>query len=262
MLSDPSPSSTPVGSSVKTKIPRNKTAPLNPCFSPDNRWEIGVDEAGRGPLFGRLYVAGAILPKDNFRHDWMKDSKRFSSEKKIREVADYIKNNATAWTVQYAEAELIDEINIRQAVLKTMRECCRELITQIKSKFSNEEEPVNPARDFCLLIDGCDFPAYTVFDETSQTIVEVESHTIEGGDNLFSCIAAASILAKVERDKWIQDLCAEFPSLDEWYGLLGNKGYGTRKHMDGIELHGITVWHRKSYGPCKDRPMVDVEPVK
>jgi ribonuclease HII len=232
------------------KPKRNKTNVLNTYFREDNKWEIGVDEAGRGPLFGRLYVAATILPKDGFRHDWMKDSKRFSSHKKIKEVAEYIKTNAVAWTVRYAEAELIDEINIRQAVLRTMRECCRDLI-----------EKINP-NETCLLIDGNDFPPFTIYNPTSETLEEVESHTFEGGDNLYTCIAAASILAKVARDEYIDDLCKTYPILSTNYGIHKNKGYGTAEHMRGIREHGITCWHRKSYGPCKDAPLVDCYPTE
>jgi ribonuclease HII len=231
-----------------TKQPRNRTGPLKSRFREDDGgFEIGVDEAGRGPLFGRLYVAAAILPKCEFRHEWMKDSKRFSSQKKIREVAEYIKQNAVAWTVKYAESDTIDEINIRQAVLKTMRECCRDLIE--RTKCASEK--------FCLLVDGNDFPAYTHFDQETETLVEIESHTIEGGDNQYTCIAAASILAKVARDDWIAELCEAHPFLKEWYGIDRNKGYGTAEHMRGIQEHGITVWHRRSYGPCKTADVVD-----
>lgn len=75
---------------------------------------------------------------------------------------------------------------------------------------------------------------------------------IEGGDNTFSAIAAASILAKVARDEYIAELCATHPLLDERYGLLKNKGYGTKKHMDGIKAHGISEFHRKSFGICRE----------
>jgi len=220
----------------------SKSPLLNTCFNEENEWEIGVDEAGRGPLFGRLYVAATILPKTGFRHEWMKDSKRFSSQKKIKEIAEYIKTNAIAWTVKYAEPELIDEINIRQAVLRTMRECCRELIDKHDSDLNRG----------CLLIDGNDFPPFTVFNPTTETLEEIESHTVEGGDNLYTCIAAASILAKVTRDEYIANLCEENPILKEHYGIDKNKGYGTATHMQGIRDHGITKWHRKSYGPCKN----------
>jgi ribonuclease HII len=236
----------------KEKLPRNRTGPLKSQFSESSKLEIGVDEAGRGPLFGRLYVAGVILPKEpaakesgGFRHDLMKDSKRFSSHRKIREVAEYIKTNSVAWTVRYADSELIDEINIRQAVLKTMRECCRDLIEKTATV------------DVCLLIDGNDFPSYTQFDPVTETLVEIESHTVEGGDNQYTCIAAASILAKVARDDWIAELCETHQYLKDWYKLDKNKGYGTSEHMNGIREHGITCWHRKSYGPCKNAEMAD-----
>ena len=226
---------------LSEKPKRNKTGALNLFFREDSKWEIGIDEAGRGPLFGRLYVAATILPKTkDFKHEWMKDSKRFSSQKKIREVAEYIKSNAVAWTVRYAEAELIDEINIRQAVLRTMRECCRDLI-----------EKTGSGKDVCLLVDGNDFPPFTIFNPESETLEEVESHTVEGGDNLYTCIAAASILAKVARDDYIAELCKENPFLSTNYGIDRNKGYGTADHMRGIREHGITQWHRQSYGPCK-----------
>ena len=219
---------------------------LRPFFREDGCIEIGVDEAGRGPLFGRLYVAATILPKTGFRHDLMKDSKRFSSQKKIQEVAEYIKTNAIAWTVKYAEPEVIDEINIRQAVLRTMRECCRELVEKMTTQHT--DDTVSP---ICLLIDGNDFPPFTVFNPITETLEEIESHTIEGGDNLYTCIAAASILAKVTRDEYIANLCNEHPTLIEHYGIDKNKGYGTATHMRGIREFGTTQWHRKSYGPCK-----------
>jgi ribonuclease HII len=75
---------------------------------------------------------------------------------------------------------------------------------------------------------------------------------IEGGDNKYTSIAAASILAKVERDKYIEELCVENPELIELYGIDSNKGYGSKKHMDGIKKYGITKWHRKTFGICKE----------
>ena len=241
---------------TNTKSVRNKTNALNAFFREENKWEIGVDEAGRGPLFGRLYVAATVLPKNDFRHEWMKDSKRFSSQKKIREVAEYIKSNAIAWTVRYAEADIIDEINIRQAVLKTMRECCRDLVEKIQSIYNATANDIK--NGMCLIVDGNDFPAYTIFDPESETLVEIASQTVEGGDNLYTCIAAASILAKVARDDYIADLCYKHPMLVELYGIDKNKGYGTAEHLRGIREHGITEWHRRSYGPCKNVPHIDM----
>ena len=74
---------------------------------------------------------------------------------------------------------------------------------------------------------------------------------IKGGDNKYSSIAAASIIAKVARDKYIKDLCVEYPYLIERYSLDSNKGYGSKKHIDGIKKYGITEWHRKTFGICK-----------
>jgi len=240
----------------KNKPERNRTNILNTRFREDERFEIGVDEAGRGPLFGRLYVAATILPKTSsgettFKHEWMKDSKRFSSQKKIREVAEHIRSNAIAWTVRYAEPALIDEINIRQAVLRTMRECCRDLVEKLEG--NREDDPLQcPLQNrLRILVDGNDFPPFTVYNPVSETLEEIESHTVEGGDNLYTCIAAASILAKVARDDYIAELCNEHPSLVEHYGIDKNKGYGTAIHMRGIKEYGITKWHRTSYGPCK-----------
>jgi len=215
-----------------------------------HRWEIGVDEAGRGPLFGRLYVAAVVVPNTvqepnsaSFRYEWMKDSKKFTSEKKIGAVADHIKAEASFWTVKYAEPALIDEINIRQAVLRLMRECCVDLIQQIQH--TNPE--CDPHNDVYLLIDGNDFPIFTLFDESRNEPVVVQSETVEQGDNRYCAIAAASILAKVERDQYIYALCDQEEELDTKYGLRKNKGYGTKRHIEGLRMHGPSELHRKSF---------------
>jgi ribonuclease HII len=219
---------------------------LSSCYNPEFNYEIGVDEAGRGPMFGRLYVAGAVLPKDDsFRHDWMKDSKKFSSEKKIKTVSDYIKENAISYSIQYIEHDIIDKINIRKSVHRGMHESIREIFTKS-----------NVIRDNTfLLIDGNDFKPYTFYDEDREEICALPHETIEGGDNKYTAIAAASILAKVARDEYIYTLCEEYPQLVERYGLGKNKGYGTKQHLDGIREFGITQWHRKTYGLCKNAKM-------
>ena len=97
-----------------------------------------------------------------------------------------------------------------------------------------------------LLIDGNDFTPFVHNQKRYQHVC------IEGGDNTYSSIAAASILAKVSRDDYIAELCKTEPLLIEHYDLLKNKGYGTKKHMDGIKTHGITRYHRKTYGICRD----------
>jgi len=231
---------------MNTPKRKNTQIPLSPHFNESNDIEIGVDEAGRGPLFGRLYVAGIVLPKStsDFKFHLLKDSKKFHSSKKIKEVEQYIKENAIAWHVSFAEADEIDEINIRQAVLKHMRICCSSLLEKTNANIGTDLHKI------LLLVDGNDFPAFTKYDATKEEIVEIPSTTVEGGDNTYCAIAGASILAKVARDEYIEQLCDEYPELDEHYNLRKNKGYGTKAHIDGIKTHGITPWHRKSYSPC------------
>jgi ribonuclease HII len=191
-------------------------------------------------MFGRLYTAAVILPKDeSFRHDWMKDSKKIKSRTKMRELADYIKEHAIAWHIEFAEASLIDEINIRQAVLRSMRESIRQVLQKTSSD------------GVMLVVDGNDFPPYMVFDDTTETLREIPSVTVEKGDGTYSFIAAASILAKNAHDEYILDLCEQYPLLKTRYSLHENVGYGTAKHMAGIREHGITQWHRRSFGACK-----------
>ena len=227
---------------TNTKV-RAKPPSLQPYYDIVNQFEIGVDEAGRGPLFGRLYVAAAILPKDDsFRHGDIRDSKKYTSKTKITELSDYIKANSVAWAIHYIEADEIDKINIRQAVLKAMHECIRQAIQSTKGNVS----------DYFLLIDGNDFRPYTIFDETTGELQCYKHETIEGGDNLYTPIAAASILAKVARDEYVAELCEKHPELDARYKLSTNMGYGTKLHLDGILEHGITQWHRRSYGRCKE----------
>jgi ribonuclease HII len=230
----------------------------HPClakiYDEINHFEIGIDEAGRGPLFGRLYVAAAVLPKDNtFQHEKMRDSKTIKSRKKIQEIAEYIKEKAIAWHIHYVDASVIDTINIRQSVLMAMHECAKQVITQLQSiAITQPIEPLSTyEREYMLLVDGNDFTPHMIYDETTQTMREVPNETVEGGDNKYTCIAAASILAKNERDTYMEELCNTYPILNERYGLAKNMGYGTKLHRDGIEQYGITQWHRKTYGICK-----------
>jgi len=201
--------------------------------------EIGVDEAGRGPMFGRVYSAAVVLPQnDIFHYEWMKDSKKFTSKKKIKEVAEYIKENAVYWSVSYETEQCVDKVNIRNATHYAMHKA----ITEIVEK--------NPKDDFYLLIDGNDFKPYVKKSEESG-FHPLQHTCIEGGDNKYACIAAASILAKVSRDMYIEELCNQDNSLIERYDLQNNKGYGTKKHMDGIKEYGITEHHRKTFGICR-----------
>jgi ribonuclease HII len=214
--------------------------------SDTNIIEIGSDEAGRGPMFGRVYSGAVVLPKDDsFDHYKMKDSKKFTSKnsKKIQEVADYIKANAIAWAVEYEDERVIDDINILQATQSAMHKAIRNVMKQIKDLDTN---------NLFLLIDGNYFKPLTIVNKQTNRIENAKFETIEGGDNKFTSIAAASILAKVERDKYIEELCVQNPELIERYGIDSNKGYGSKRHMDGIREYGITKWHRRTFGLCKE----------
>ena len=238
---------------TKTTRTRKIQEPLKKYFYEDlNKIEIGVDEAGRGPLFGRVYTGAVILPKDDsFDHFKMKDSKKFTSKnsKKINEVAEYIKEHAIAWAVEYEDEKVIDEINILQATQSAMHKAIKNVINQLAKKTDVLDPNFN---NLLLLIDGNYFKQLTVLNQTKTKLVTISYETVEGGDNKFTAIAAASILAKVERDKYIDDLCKENPELIERYGIDSNKGYGSKKHMDGIKTYGITKWHRRTFGLCKE----------
>ena len=210
-------------------------------------YEIGVDEAGRGPMFGRVYVGAVVLPKvGDFSR--IKDSKKFTSKKKIREVAEFIKETAIAYSVQYIENDTIDKINIREAVLLGMEKSITDVMQIIKT---HDKKQLTAPSSTLLMIDGNDFRSYVDYDETTGELREIPHVTVEGGDGLYYSIAAASILAKVARDDYILDLCKEYPILVERYGLDTNMGYGTKTHMEGIKQYGICQWHRRSFGICK-----------
>lgn len=201
-------------------------------------YDIGVDEAGRGPLLGRVYSAAVILPKENFHHEWMKDSKLIKSEKKMNELAEYIKENAISWSIHYSTEEEIDEINILQATQKCMKECIQNIL----------DSPKTSTFKINLLIDGNYFKPGNLMVKYKHL---KEIACIKGGDHTFTCIAAASILAKHARDVYIKDLCEQNPELIEKYNIGKNKGYGAKVHLEGIKTYGITKWHRRSYAPCK-----------
>jgi ribonuclease HII len=172
----------------------------------------------------------------------MKDSKKFTSKKKITEAAEYIKTHAISWGVAYSDENVIDSINILQATQRTMHLAIRDAISGATRNLDISLDKVH------LLVDGNYFKPYLHGSEK----VLVSSQTVEQGDNTYSSIAAASILAKVARDQYIDDLCAEHPTLSEYYAIDSNKGYGAKKHLDGIKAHGITQWHRRTFGICKN----------
>ena len=199
----------------------------------DDKIEAGIDEAGRGCLFGRMYVAAVVLPSelDCFSDNGdllmsIKDSKKLS-EKKRDMLYDYIKENAVDYSVQWCSNTQIDEENVLQADLNTMHKALDALVVPVQR----------------ILVDGDCWKPWI-------TDPEAEVYKIIEGDSKFLAIAAASILAKVERDRWVLSECDANPDWDTHYGLRSNKGYGTAKHMEGIKTHGVTPLHRMSYAPC------------
>jgi ribonuclease HII len=212
-------------------------------YHKDETIEAGIDEAGRGPLFGRVYTSCVILPKSDFDYSNIKDSKRFTSDKKIRQVAEYIKENAIAYAITYKDEKDIDKDNILQATIQSMHDAVRTLA-------------VKPQ---CILVDGHYFKPYTCFSASKGKLEQIPHICCKGGDNTYVSIAAASILSKVARDDYINDLCRSFSFLDEYYGLSKNKGYGTKQHMEGIRTYGITKWHRLSFSPCSSQKVIELK---
>ena len=206
-------------------------------------YEIGVDEVGRGPLFGRVYAAAVIL-SDTFDTTKVKDSKKYSSEKKRKEAYEYIKENAIAWSVAYEDEKRVDNINIKQATFSAMHKAISAVSKQIAEV------------DYYILVDGNDYKPYLSLQNNEYR--EIPTTCIINGDNTYASIAAASILAKVERDQYIEDLCDTYPKLEEYYGLRKNKGYGTKQHMTGLKTYGVTEYHRMSYNPCKNKIKIDI----
>ena len=198
-------------------------------FYLENTVEAGVDEAGRGPLFGRLYIGTAILPQDkSFNHRLMRDSKKLSERKRLI-AYDYIREYAIDYATYFVEPSDIDVDNIYTSTLNGMHKVLDKLL-------------VKPEH---LLVDGSSFIPYQLDKK------QIGHLCITGGDDKYTPIAAASILAKVERDQYIYRLCEQQPILDEYYHLSSNKGYGTAQHMEGIRKYGIRPQHRKSFGICK-----------
>ena len=175
----------------------------------------GVDEVGRGPLAGPVCAAAVILPKGMII-DGVNDAKKLSEKKREKLYEDIIKN-AVAYSVAFVEPSVIDEINIRMATHKAMQKAVSDL--KVKADF--------------LLVDGNDRIAFD----------GIESEYVVKGDAKFECIAAASIVAKVTRDRYMVEMDSVYPH----YGFAKNKGYGTKEHMLGIREYGITDIHRKTF---------------
>ena len=186
----------------------------------NNIIEVGLDEAGRGPLIGRVY-AGVVNFNNTEVNEDVKDSKKLSSKKRAV-VLKWIQENVDEWAVGWAEPKEIDEINILEATKLAMTRAIDNL----------DFKPTH------LVIDGVGwekkFPDYKV-----QSVVK--------GDSLYYSIAAASIIAKEYHDAYIKEICEQNPELNERYDLLNNMGYGTKKHIEGIKKFGLSDFHRKTF---------------
>ncbi len=174
----------------------------------------GVDEAGRGPLAGPVFAAAVILP-DGCEIEGLNDSKKLS-EKKREALFDVIKEKAISWSVASVDEKTIDEINILQATYLAMKNA----------------------------VEGLDVPAdYALIDGNRMPPLSIKGETVVKGDAKSMSIAAASILAKVSRDRFMLELDEKYPQ----YQFAKHKGYGTKLHYEMLTEHGISDCHRMTF---------------
>jgi len=184
-------------------------------------WDVpglvaGVDEAGRGPLAGPV-VAAAVILDDLKPIPGLADSKTLSVRQRER-LSEAIYARALCFSVAQASVEEIDQLNILQATLLAMRRAVMGL-------------RLKPNK---VLVDGNRLPT-----------LEIMAEAVVQGDRKVPAISAASILAKVARDRWCLEIDAEYPA----YGFAAHKGYGTAQHLEALKRHGATPWHRRSFSP-------------
>lgn len=174
----------------------------------------GVDEAGRGPLAGPVYAAAVILPV-GLEIPGLNDSKKLS-EKKREELFDIIKEKAISYSVGIATEKEIDDINILNATFLAMKRA----------------------------VDGLEFrPDYAIIDGNREPHTGIQEETVVKGDGKVMSVAAASILAKVSRDRFMLEMAKEYPQ----YQFEKHKGYGTKLHYEMIEKYGVTPIHRRTF---------------
>lgn len=179
----------------------------------------GVDEVGRGPLIGPVVAACCVLPKD-FYLEGLNDSKKLS-EKKRNIFFDYIKEHAVCYGIGIISPEVIDEVNIYEATKLAMYDA----IKQVREKVNLEH----------VLVDAMPLS------------LDIDVTPIIKGDAKSASIAAASVLAKVTRDRMMIELDSKYPM----YGFKSHKGYPTKKHLEAIAKYGLIDGYRKTYGPVK-----------
>lgn len=196
-----------------------KKQSFDESFRPfEGAYLAGIDEAGRGPLAGPVVTCAVILPRECPELVGINDSKQLTKKQRA-EFAELIKKHALDYSIHFQSAEVIDAINILEATRLSMKTCIEHL-------------KIRP--DFCI-VDAVDIP------------MDIPQKSIVKGDAKSLCIAAASILAKHERDVYMEKLHQQFPQ----YGFDQNAGYGTKQHLEAIERHGLTIYHRKTFEPIK-----------
>lgn len=207
---------------------------------PSDKIVVYIDEAGRGPLCfdvttAAVIMPSTILPEQREMMEQIKDSKKISPKKREK-LAEFIKQNAIAWAIGTATAEEIDKYNILNANFKAMHRALDAVYNQVKFNY--------------IQVDGDRFEPWLCpgIGENGEADW-MQFDCVVDGDATMLGIAAASIIAKVHRDKALCDLCDQYPELDERYGLRKNKGYGTKQHMEGLRKYGPSQFHRKSFAP-------------
>ncbi|WP_413381715.1 ribonuclease HII [Alkalihalobacillus sp. 1P02AB] len=197
-------------------------------YQQEHAYIAGLDEVGRGPLAGPVVAAAVILPED-FQLLGLTDSKKLSKVKR-EQFSEVIKKEALAYSIQMIPAPIIDEINIYQATIKAMTNAVADL--SIKPSY--------------LLLDAMKLP------------LPIEQTSLIKGDQKSISIAASSVLAKVARDRYMEELHKKYPS----YQFEKNMGYGTAEHLEAIKQHGIISEHRKSFKPVLELAGLETEMVK
>ena len=180
----------------------------------------GIDEAGRGPLAGPVTAAAVILPC-GYEHALLDDSKKLTARSRDLIYEELTSDPSICWGVAFAEVEEIDALNILRATHTAMRRAAMAL----------------SARPSFCLIDGLDVPGFPL-----------DARGVVKGDGISLSIAAASIIAKVSRDRRMQELAEEFPV----YGFEKHKGYGTKAHLKALREHGPCPEHRRSFAPVAE----------
>ena len=191
------------------------------------RFIAGVDEVGRGPLAGPVVTAAVVLPED-FDVLGVDDSKKLS-EKRREELFDIITERAIAYGIGICDHKVIDEINILQATKKAMKQAIAECEGRLAEKQSGGADRAS--------ID------YVLFDAVTIEDLDKPQEAIIKGDAKVLAIAAASIIAKVTRDRMMVEYATQYP----WYAFEKNKGYGTAAHYEGLKAHGPCPIHRMTF---------------